>query len=132
MPLLPVKDVCAVIMPLSARRQLRQAGFTCGFLSRRVGFELCDLVEGGYTAKEFRVADYDATTLKALGFTAAALRVGGFTSRQMHLARYKLKDMQEGGVPWQDLGASAAGNISKHVPPPSACAWVVHAACVCH
>ena len=87
------------------RRELREAGFHAGFLGHKVGFELYDLAESGYTAKELREARYDAAALKEVGFTAGSLRVGGFNSRQLHGARYKLKEMQEGGVPWQDLGA---------------------------
>jgi hypothetical protein len=84
-------------------KELRGVGFHAAFLANKVGYELYDLVEGGYTATELREAHFDATVLKDVGFTAGSLRTGGFNSRQLHGARYKLREMQEGGVPWQDL-----------------------------
>ena len=104
LPLLGAR-VVRHMLSRAARRELREAGFHAGFLSRKVGFELYELVEGEYSATELRDANYDSIELKEVGFTAKALRMAGFTSKQLHAARYRLREMQEGGVPWQDLGA---------------------------
>ena len=89
-------------------------------MSNRVGFELFELAEGGYTAAEFREANYDAVALKEVGFTARSLRLGGFNSRQLNGARYKLKEMREGGFPWQDLGAGRSIPNRPPLSPPHA------------
>ena len=62
-----------------------------------MGFELFDMVDGGYTATELKAAQYSAEELKEVSFSAGALRVAGFTSKQLQDALYSLRNAVGGG-----------------------------------